>query len=162
MVQQNKIHLKELEDEGIYVMREVAGQFERPGLLFSGGKDSIVMAHLALKAFYPGRIPFPFIHIDTGHNFPETIEFRDRFLKKIGAELIVGSVQESIDKGRVREETGPDGSRNALQTVTLLDTLKEHQIDAAIGGGRRDEEKARAKEWFFSHRDILGQWTPQP
>lgn len=161
MVQQNKIHLKELEDEGIYVMREVAGQFERPGLLFSGGKDSIVMAHLALKAFYPGKIPFPFIHIDTGHNFPETIEFRDRFLKKIGAELIVGSVQESIDKGRVREETGPDGSRNALQTVTLLDTLKEHQIDAAIGGGRRDEEKARAKERFFSHRDTFGQWNPK-
>jgi len=154
-------HLKELEDEGIFIMREVAAQFDRPVLLFSGGKDSIVMFHLARKAFHPGRIPFPLMHIDTGHNFPETIKFRDDLVKKYDADLIVGSVQESIDKSRVEEETGPDASRNALQTVTLLDTLKEHQIDAAIGGGRRDEEKARAKERFFSHRDIFGQWDPK-
>ena len=154
-------HLKVLEDEGIYIMREVAAQFERPVLLFSGGKDSICMFHLALKAFYPGKIPFPLMHVDTGHNFPETIEFRDNLVEKHGVDLIVGSVQESIDIGRVKEETGPDASRNALQTVTLLDTLKEHQIDAAIGGGRRDEEKARAKERFFSHRDVFGQWDPK-
>jgi len=154
-------HLKVLEDEGIFIMREVAAQFERPVLLFSGGKDSICMFHLALKAFYPGKIPFPLMHVDTGHNFPETIEFRDNLVEKHGVDLIVGSVQESIDKGRVKEETGPDASRNALQTVTLLDTLKEHQIDAAIGGGRRDEEKARAKERFFSHRDVFGQWDPK-
>lgn len=154
-------HLKELEDEGIYIMREVAAQFERPVLLFSGGKDSIVMVHLALKAFYPGKIPFPLMHVDTGHNFKETIEFRDRLVEKTGAELLVGSVQESIDKGDVKEETGPDASRNALQTVTLLDTLKKYQVDAALGGGRRDEEKARAKERFFSHRDVFGQWDPK-
>ena len=154
-------HLKELEDEGIYIMREVAAQFERPVLLFSGGKDSIVMFHLARKAFYPGKIPFPLMHVDTGHNFPEAIEFRDNLVKKYGVDLIVGSVQESIDQGRVEEETGPDASRNALQTVTLLDTLKKHQVDAALGGGRRDEEKARAKERFFSHRDIFGQWDPK-
>ena len=154
-------HLKELEDEGIYVMREVAAQFERPVLLFSGGKDSIVMFHLARKAFYPGKIPFPLMHVDTGHNFPETIQFRDNLVEKYGVDLIVGSVQESIDEGRVEEETGPDASRNALQTVTLLDTLKKHQVDAALGGGRRDEEKARAKERFFSHRDIFGQWDPK-
>ncbi len=154
-------HLKELEDEGIYIIREVAAQFERPVLLFSGGKDSICMLHLALKAFYPGKIPFPLMHVDTGHNFPETIEFRDNLVKKYGLELIVGSVQESIDKGRVKEETGPDASRNALQTITLLDTLKKHQVDAALGGGRRDEEKARAKERFFSHRDVFGQWDPK-
>ena len=142
-------------------MREVAAQFERPVLLFSGGKDSIVMFHLALKAFHPGRIPFPLMHVDTGHNFPETIEFRDQLVAKYKAELIVGSVQESIDSGRVKEETGPDASRNALQTVTLLDTLKKHQVDAALGGGRRDEEKARAKERFFSHRDSFGQWDPK-
>jgi len=158
---QTQNHLKELEDEGIFIMREVAAQFERPVLLFSGGKDSICMFHLALKAFYPGKIPFPLMHVDTGHNFPETIEFRDQLVKKHGVELIVGSVQESIDKGRVKEETGPDASRNALQTVTLLDTLKEHQVDAALGGGRRDEEKARAKERFFSHRDVFGQWNPK-
>ena len=151
-------HLDELENEGIYVMREVAAQFERPVLLFSGGKDSIVMFHLALKAFHPGRIPFPLMHVDTGHNFPETIAFRDQLVSKYKAELIIGSVQESIDSGRVKEETGPDASRNALQTVTLLDTLKKHQVDAALGGGRRDEEKARAKERFFSHRDSFGQW----
>jgi len=154
-------HLKVLEDEGIFIMREVAAQFERPVLLFSGGKDSICMFHLALKAFYPGKIPFPLMHVDTGHNFPETIEFRDNLVEKHGVELIVGSVQESIDNGRVKEETGPDASRNALQTVTLLDTLKKHQVDAAIGGGRRDEEKARAKERFFSHRDVFGQWDPK-
>ena len=158
---QTQNHLKELEDEGIFIMREVAAQFERPVLLFSGGKDSICMFHLALKAFYPGKIPFPLMHVDTGHNFPETIKFRDQLVKKHGVELIVGSVQESIDKGRVKEETGPDASRNALQTVTLLDTLKEHQVDAALGGGRRDEEKARAKERFFSHRDVFGQWNPK-
>jgi len=154
-------HLRLLENEAIYVMREVAAQFERPALLFSGGKDSIVMVHLAKKAFYPARIPFPLIHIDTGHNFPETITFRDELVKETGAKLIVGSVQESIDSGRVVEETGPEASRNALQTVALLDTLKKHQIDAALGGGRRDEEKARAKERFFSHRDIFGQWDPK-
>lgn len=154
-------HLKELEDEAIYVMREVAAQFERPVLLFSGGKDSICMFHIAHKAFHPGNIPFPLMHIDTGHNFTETIEFRDNLVKENNVELIVGYVQDSIDKGRVKEETGPDASRNALQTVTLLDTLKEHQVDAAIGGGRRDEEKARAKERFFSHRDVFGQWDPK-
>jgi len=159
-LQQNS-HLKELEDEAIYIMREVAAQFERPVLLFSGGKDSICMVHLALKAFYPSSIPFPLMHVDTGHNFPETIRFRDELVKKHNLKLIVGSVQESIDNGRVKEETGPDASRNALQTVTLLDTLKKHQVDAALGGGRRDEEKARAKERFFSHRDIYGQWDPK-
>jgi sulfate adenylyltransferase subunit 2 len=154
-------HLKELEDEGIFIMREVAAQFEKPVLLFSGGKDSICMFHLAQKAFYPGKIPFPLMHVDTGHNFPETIQFRDDLVEKHGLELIVGSVQESIDNGRVKEETGPDASRNSLQTVTLLDTLKKHQVDAALGGGRRDEEKARAKERFFSHRDVFGQWDPK-
>lgn len=154
-------HLKQLENEAIYVMREVAAQFERPALLFSGGKDSIIMVHLAKKAFYPATIPFPLIHIDTGHNFNETIEFRDKLIKETGARLIVGSVQESIDNGEVSEETGPEASRNGLQTVTLLETLKKHQIDAALGGGRRDEEKARAKERFFSHRDIFGQWDPK-
>lgn len=161
MTKKRQSHLKQLEDEGIYIMREVAAQFERPVLLFSGGKDSIVMVHLALKAFYPAKIPFPLMHVDTGHNFPETIQFRDDLVKKTGVELLVGSVQESIDKGRVREETGPDASRNALQTVTLLDTLKKYQVDAALGGGRRDEEKARAKERFFSHRDVFGQWDPK-
>lgn len=154
-------HLKVLEDEGIYITREVAAQFERPVLLFSGGKDSIIMVHLARKAFYPSKIPFPLMHVDTGHNFAETIEFRDKLVEELGVELIVGSVQESIDKGKVKEETGPDASRNALQTVTLLDTLKEYQVDAALGGGRRDEEKARAKERFFSHRDVFGQWDPK-
>lgn len=142
-------------------MREVAAQFERPVLLFSGGKDSIIMVHLARKAFSPSKIPFPLMHVDTGHNFNETIEFRDTLVEELGVELIVGSVQESIDKGRVKEETGPDASRNALQTVTLLDTLKKQQVDAALGGGRRDEEKARAKERFFSHRDVFGQWDPK-
>ena len=154
-------HLRILENEAIHVIREVAAQFERPALLFSGGKDSIILVHLAKKAFHPGRVPFPLIHIDTGHNFPETLIFRDNLVKETGARLIVGSVQDSIDKGLVEEETGPEASRNALQTVTLLDTIKAHQIDAAIGGGRRDEEKARAKERFFSHRDLFGQWDPK-
>ena len=154
-------HLQILEAEAIFVIREVAAQFERTGLLFSGGKDSIVCAHLARKAFYPAKIPFPLVHIDTGHNFPETIEFRDNFVKGIGADLVVGSVQESIDKGRVVEEKGFNASRNVLQTVTLLDTVEENKFDAMIGGARRDEEKARAKERFFSHRDEFGQWDPK-
>jgi len=154
-------HLKQLESEAIYVIREVAAQFERPVLLFSGGKDSIVMANLAHRAFYPGRIPFPLLHIDTGHNFPETIDFRDEMVKKIDAQLIVRYVQDSIDQGRVAEETGPFASRNALQTVTLLDALAELKFEAAMGGARRDEEKARAKERFFSHRDAYGQWDPK-
>ena len=154
-------HLRELESEAIFVIREVAAQFEKPALLFSGGKDSILMTHLAKKAFYPARIPFPLIHIDTGHNFPETIEFRDRLVNDLGVTLIVGSVQEAIDKGMVKEETGINASRNSLQIVTLLDALEKHKIDAAMGGARRDEEKARAKERFFSHRDEFGQWDPK-
>jgi len=154
-------HLRELESEAIFVMREVAAQFETPVLLFSGGKDSILITHLAKKAFYPARIPFPLVHIDTGHNFPETIEFRDNLVKELGVNLIVGSVQEAIDKGRAKEETGVNASRNSLQIVSLLDTLEAHKIDAAMGGARRDEEKARAKERFFSHRDEFGQWDPK-
>jgi sulfate adenylyltransferase subunit 2 len=154
-------HLKILEAESIYVMREVAAQFERPYLLFSGGKDSIILAHLARKAFFPANIPFPLLHIDTGHNFPETIAFRDALMDKIGARLVVRYVQDSIDEGRAVEETGPYASRNGLQTVTLLDALKEFKVDAALGGARRDEEKARAKERFFSHRDEFGQWDPK-
>jgi len=154
-------HLKQLENEAIYVIREIAAQFERPVLLFSGGKDSIVMAHLARKAFYPGKIPFPFMHVDTGHNFPETLAFRDQLMEKLDVQLIVGYVQDSIDQGRVVEETGPNASRNGLQTVTLLDSLTEHKFEAALGGARRDEEKARAKERFFSHRDVFGQWDPK-
>ncbi|HSI74371.1 MAG TPA: sulfate adenylyltransferase subunit CysD [Lunatimonas sp.] len=154
-------HLEELEAEAIFIIREVVSQFERPALLFSGGKDSIILAHLAKKAFYPAKIPFPLIHIDTGHNFPETLEFRDRLVEELGVQLVVGSVQESIDQGRVREETGANASRNALQTVTLLDTLEMLKTDAAMGGARRDEEKARAKERFFSHRDEFGQWDPK-
>ncbi len=154
-------HLKELESESIYVLREVAAQFERPCILFSGGKDSIVVTHLAYKAFFPAKIPFPLLHIDTGHNFPETITYRDNLVKQLGADLIVGSVQESIDKGRVKEETGYYASRNKLQTVTLLDTIEQYHFDAAIGGARRDEEKSRAKERFFSHRDEFGQWDPK-
>jgi sulfate adenylyltransferase subunit 2 len=142
-------------------MREVAAQFDKPCLMFSGGKDSIVLVHLARKAFYPANIPFPLLHIDTGHNFPETIKFRDNLVEKIGAQLIVGSVQESIDKGRAVEEQGYNASRNMLQTTTLLDTIEEHKFDAAIGGARRDEEKARAKERFFSHRDEFGHWDPK-
>ncbi|MCB0192916.1 MAG: sulfate adenylyltransferase subunit CysD [Anaerolineae bacterium] len=154
-------HLKQLENEAIYVIREVAAQFDRPVLLFSGGKDSIVMAHLARKAFHPGKIPFPFMHVDTGHNFPETLAFRDTLMEKLEVQLIVGYVQDSIDTGRVVEETGPNASRNGLQTVTLLDSLAEHKFEAALGGARRDEEKARAKERFFSHRDVFGQWDPK-
>jgi len=154
-------HLKELEAEAIYVLREVAAQFERPVLLFSGGKDSIVLVHLSRKAFYPANIPFPLLHIDTGHNFVETLEFRDRLAKSVHARLLVGSVQESIDQGRAVEETGINASRNVLQTVTLLDAIEKHKFDAAIGGARRDEEKARAKERFFSHRDDFGQWDPK-
>jgi sulfate adenylyltransferase subunit 2 len=157
----NLNHLEELEAEAIYVIREVAAQFENPVLLFSGGKDSIIMAHLAKKAFWPAKIPFPLLHIDTGHNFPETIVFRDQFVEKLGAQLLVGSVQQSIDEGKVAEEQGFNASRNGLQTVTLLDTLELHKFDAAMGGARRDEEKARAKERFFSHRDDFGQWNPK-
>jgi sulfate adenylyltransferase subunit 2 len=157
----NLNHLRELESESIFIMREVAAQFERPALLFSGGKDSIVMVHLAKKAFWPAKIPFPLLHIDTGHNFEETLTFRDELVAKLGVELIVGSVQESIDSGRAVEETGYDASRNLLQTVTLLDAIAKYKIDAALGGGRRDEEKARAKERFFSHRDEFGQWDPK-
>lgn len=157
----NVTHLKELESEAIFIMREVASQFENPVLLFSGGKDSIVCAHIARKAFYPANIPFSLMHVDTGHNFPETIAFRDQFIEKIGANLIVASVQDSIDQGRVVEEKGYNASRNGLQTVTLLDAIEEHKFDAAIGGARRDEEKARAKERFFSHRDEFGQWDPK-
>ena len=154
-------HLKELEAESIYVLREVAAQFERPAILFSGGKDSIVVTYLAYKAFYPAKIPFPLLHIDTGHNFQETLDYRDALVKKLDARLVVGSVQESIDKGRVKEEKGYNASRNRLQTTTLLDTIEQYKFDACIGGARRDEEKARAKERFFSHRDEFGQWNPK-
>lgn len=157
----NLTHLAELESEAIYILREVAAQFENPGLLFSSGKDSIVCYHLAKKAFWPGKVPFPLVHVDTGHNFPETIAFRDELVAHDGVELIVGSVQESIDQGRVVEETGVGASRNALQSVTLLDTIEKHKFDACIGGARRDEEKARAKERVFSHRDEFGQWDPK-
>lgn len=154
-------HLRELESEAIYIIREAAAQFERPVMLFSGGKDSICMAHLARKAFFPGKLPFPLLHIDTGHNFPETLEFRDRFVEAMGATLLVRTVQASIDTGRVQEEKGPASSRNALQTVTLLDALKEFEFDVAMGGARRDEEKARAKERFFSFRNNFGRWDPK-
>ena len=154
-------YLDELESEAIFILREVWAQFQNPVILFSGGKDSIVVAHLAKKAFYPSKIPFALMHIDTGHNFPETIQFRDDLIAEIGATLLVGSVQESIDTGRVLEERGKNANRNALQTTTLLDAIAAHKIDCAIGGGRRDEEKARAKERFFSHRDDFGQWDPK-
>jgi len=154
-------HLAQLESEAIYILRETAAQFERPALLFSGGKDSIVMAYLARKAFYPARLPFPLLHVDTGHNFPETLTYRDQFVESIRADLKVALVQDSIDQGRVQEEKGPFASRNALQTITLLDAIEEYQFDACLGGGRRDEEKARAKERFFSHRDDFGQWDPK-
>jgi len=154
-------HLKELESESIYVLREVAAQFENPVLLFSGGKDSILMSYLAKKAFFPARIPFPLLHIDTGHNFKETIEYRDWWVKELGARLLVGSVQDAIDRGLVVEEKGINASRNYLQTTTLLEELEKGKFDAALGGGRRDEEKARAKERFFSHRDEFGQWDPK-
>ena len=157
----NLTHLDQLESEAIFILRETAAQFERPGLLFSGGKDSIVMAHLATKAFSPAKIPFPFVHVETGHNFPETIEFRDKFIKENGVQLIVGAVQDSIDRGTAVEETGLNASRNALQSVTLLETIEKESLDACLGGGRRDEEKARAKERSFSHRDGFGQWDPK-
>lgn len=154
-------HLDQIEAEAIFILRETAAQFQNPGLLFSGGKDSIVMAWIARKAFHPARMPFPLVHVDTGHNFPETITYRDDFAAKLEARLIVGSVQKSIDEGRVVEEKGPNASRNRAQTTTLLDTIAEYQFDALLGGGRRDEEKARAKERFFSHRDDFGQWDPK-
>lgn len=157
----NLTHLKQLESEAIFIMREVAAQFERPALLFSGGKDSIVMVHLAQKAFGPAKIPFPLMHVDTGHNFQEALDFRDKMVEEIGAKLIVRYVQDSIDKGRAVEEKGPNPSRNGLQTITLLDAIEEFKFDACFGGGRRDEEKARAKERFFSHRDEFGQWDPK-
>jgi sulfate adenylyltransferase subunit 2 len=154
-------HLDELEAEAIHIFRELAAELERPVLLFSGGKDSIVLLRLAEKAFRPGKFPFPVMHVDTGHNFPEVLEFRDRRVAELGERLIVASVQESIDRGRVVEETGPRASRNRLQTTTLLDAIEEHRFDAAIGGARRDEERARAKERIFSFRDDFGQWNPR-
>jgi|TARA_R110000764_G_scaffold240105_1_gene343129 sulfate adenylyltransferase subunit 2 len=154
-------YLDELESEAIFVLREVWAQFDNPVILFSGGKDSILVTHLAKKAFFPAKIPFPLMHVDTGHNFPETIQFRDETLKELGVNLIVGSVQESIDQGRVSEEKGKSATRNSLQITTLLDAIETHKVDCAIGGGRRDEEKARAKERFFSHRDDFGQWDPK-
>ena len=154
-------HLEELEAEAIYVIREVYAQFDNPAILFSGGKDSIVVTHLARKAFWPAKIPFPLVHIDTGHNFPETMAFRDQLVDELGVNLVVGSVQASIDEGAVQEETGMNASRNALQTTTLLDTIERNNFDACMGGARRDEEKARAKERFFSHRDDFGQWDPK-
>ena len=157
----NLTHLKELESEAIFILREVAAQFEKPVMLFSGGKDSIIMFHLARKAFYPEKIPFPLMHVDTGHNFPETITFRDKLIKKTGETLIIKYVQDSIDKGNAVEETGANPSRNGLQTVTLLEGLEDGKYDCAMGGARRDEEKARAKERFFSHRDEFGQWNPK-
>jgi sulfate adenylyltransferase subunit 2 len=154
-------YLKELESESIFIIREVASQFENPVILFSGGKDSILLTYLAVKAFHPARVPFPLLHIDTGHNFPETIEYRDQFVDKYGLKLMVGSVQKAIDEGVLHEETGFDASRNFLQTHVLLESLESGKYDAALGGGRRDEEKARAKERFFSHRDEFGQWDPK-
>ncbi len=154
-------HLRALESEAIYVMREVAAEFERPGLLFSAGKDSLVLLRLAEKAFRPGRFPFPLMHVDTGHNFPEVIALRDQRAAELGERLIVASVQDSIDRGRVVEETGPRASRNRLQTTTLLDAIAEHNFDAVLGGARRDEERARAKERVFSFRDDFGQWDPK-
>jgi sulfate adenylyltransferase subunit 2 len=154
-------HLDALEAEAIHIMREVAAELERPVLLFSGGKDSIVLLRLAEKAFRPARFPFPVMHVDTGHNFPEVIDFRNRIVEQVGERLIVASVQESIDKGRAVEETGPRASRNRLQTVTLLDAIEQHGFDAAFGGARRDEERARAKERIFSFRDDFGQWDPK-
>ncbi len=157
----NLTHLKELEAEAIFIIREVAAQFENPVLLFSGGKDSIVCFHLAKKAFYPAKVPFPLMHVDTGHNFPETINFRDEAIAKSGVKLIIASVEDSIKQGRVVEERGFNASRNKLQTTTLLDAIEDNKFDCAMGGARRDEEKARAKERFFSHRDEFGQWDPK-
>lgn len=161
MISYNISHLEELEAESIYVIREVAAQFERPVLMFSGGKDSITMLHLARKAFYPAALPFPILHVDTGHNFPETIQFRDELTEKLKLNLIVGYVQDSINTGTATEEKGADASRIRLQSVTLLEALEKYKFDAALGGARRDEEKARAKERFFSHRDEFGQWDPK-
>ncbi len=161
MNKQDTTYLDQLEAEAIFILREVAGQFEKPALLFSGGKDSITLVRLAEKAFRPGKFPFPLVHIDTGHNFPETISFRDDMIARIGEKLIIGHVQDSIDQGKVIEQTGKNASRNALQTVTLLDTIVEGKFDACIGGARRDEEKARAKERIFSVRDEFGQWDPK-
>ncbi len=154
-------HLKELEAESIYILREVAAQFENPCLLFSGGKDSITVLYLALKAFYPANVPFTLLHVDTGHNFREALDYRDELVKKFGLRLMIASVQDAIDKGLVREERGFNASRNALQTVPLLEAIEKNKFDCAIGGARRDEEKARAKERFFSHRDEFGQWDPK-
>jgi sulfate adenylyltransferase subunit 2 len=154
-------YLDELESEAIFILREVWAQFQNPVILFSGGKDSIVVTHLARKAFYPAKVPFALMHVDTGHNFPETIKFRDDLIESLGVQLLVGSVQESIDDGRVAEEKGKNASRNFLQITTLLDAIERNKIDCAIGGGRRDEEKSRAKERFFSHRDEFGQWDPK-
>ncbi len=161
MPSRHRTHLNALEDEAIHIMREVAAEFERPCLLFSGGKDSIVMARIAEKAFWPARVPFPLVHIDTGHNFAEVIAYRDKRVAELGVRLVVGSVQASIDSGRVVEEMGPKASRNRLQSVTLLDTIEEHGFDAVFGGGRRDEDKARAKERVYSFRDDFGQWDPK-
>lgn len=161
MEKYNINHLRELEAESMYVLREVAAQFDRPTMLFSGGKDSIVMYYLARKAFWPAKVPFPLLHIDTGHNFPETLEFRDQLMEKTGGKCIARLVQDTINSGKVTEETGINASRNVLQTATLLDAIEEFKFDAALGGGRRDEEKARAKERFFSHRDEFGQWDPK-
>ncbi len=161
MKKNNINHLRELESESIFILREVASQFENPVMLFSGGKDSIIMFHLARKAFYPAKVPFALMHIDTGHNFEETIKFRDDLAKKYGVEMIVKYVQDSIDEGKAVEESGVGASRNSIQTITLLDGLEELKVDCAMGGGRRDEEKARAKERFFSHRDEFGQWDPK-
>jgi sulfate adenylyltransferase subunit 2 len=154
-------HLDWLESEAIHVIREANAQFENPVLMFSGGKDSLTMIHLARKAFYPGQVPFPILHVDTGHNFPETIEFRDNLMEEHDLDLIVGHVEDTIESGRAKEEQGPDASRNKLQIVTLLDTIEEYGFDVALGGARRDEEKARAKERFFSHRDRFGNWDPK-
>ena len=154
-------YLDELESEAIFVLREVWAQFQNPVILFSGGKDSIVVTHLAKKAFYPSKIPFALMHVDTGHNFPETLKFRDDLVEELGVQLIVGSVQKAINEGRVAEEKGKNATRNELQITTLLDAIEENKIDCAIGGGRRDEEKSRAKERFFSHRDDFGQWDPK-
>ncbi|MEM8527022.1 MAG: sulfate adenylyltransferase subunit CysD [Bacteroidota bacterium] len=157
----NVDHLRELESESIFILREVAAQFENPVLMFSGGKDSILMTHLAMKAFHPAKIPFPLLHVDTGHNFPEAITFRDELVERLGVKLIVGDVQQFIDEGRLVEEKGYNASRNSLQIPVLLETLEKGKYDAALGGARRDEEKARAKERFFSHRDEFGQWDPK-
>jgi sulfate adenylyltransferase subunit 2 len=159
--QETAVSTAHLESEAITIIREVAAEFERPVLLFSGGKDSVVMLHLAMRAFAPARLPFPIMHVDTGHNFPELIEFRDRVVEQYGLQLVVASVQDSIDAGRVREETGARATRNPLQTVTLLDAIAEHRFDAVFGGARRDEERARAKERVYSHRDEFGQWDPK-